>query len=171
MEANKHILKIRISDGELYELEVNEPINVNELPYILSKLNKLNKFGQEYSNNEYDFSDIPIPNILKSKKKYVLSKPRKLSEWKDTREKSISLMELAFYGTKEERNLLTKKYKTTWDNMSKSFHDFKRRYNIKPEEIGLKRFIKLGESRSKQFIETLKIPGYQYKQSWRQYHG
>jgi rubredoxin len=86
--------------------------------------------------------------------------PRKpmTTRW-DNREEVINLIKTHYFGTSEEKEIFAKSkgQDITWTHMLKCINNLKKRYNIRPEEIGLKEFPTLRNRRkAKEDIQEIK---------------
>ena len=141
-------MKITISDDEIYELKLPELVNNPEEFYqILKKLDNIakimkinlamgttfNKFKNEYQERE--------TNIGIKKKKYYFNNPNSprsnQNPYFDTKEKVLDVLQYAYHGNKDDKKRISKIMGFNWNDISKRFHNLFKRYDIKPNEIGL----------------------------------
>jgi hypothetical protein len=159
-------MKVRLSEKELYEFQIPEVIEIQDLPNILSKLNALNEFNIVKPIKPLSSTPYGIQEVHAKKGNYTGRAPKR--KWCDTREKAIAVITMSYYGTQRERDEFCKFFKEDWVNVSKSFHNLKDRYNLKPQEVGLQRFLKQSDGRDKATIEKTKLPYFRYKQDhWK----
>jgi hypothetical protein len=72
-------------------------------------------------------------------KEYTKRRPA-VVKW-DKREDAIKVMKTHYFGTKQEKeSLANQKGAPSWNYIVKSIHNLKKRYNIRPQEIGLSEF-------------------------------
>jgi len=163
----KFTLEVKLSDGELYELELPNPINLKEIPNVVAKLNKLSKLVPDETYDETDETNETNGNVIKKFKKPHYGGRGKTRLWCNTREKAIAVMCLSFHGTRKEKDTFAKNNNILWLEVVKAFHNLRIRYNIKPHEIGLKVFLKRGSNRSPSYLNSIKLPNFVYTAEWR----
>jgi len=97
-----------------------------------------------FKNREPDF----VPKRRRSKV---------ITRWKD-RDEVIRLIKLHYFGTREQKEAFArnKHESATWTHVLKCISNLRKRYNIKPEEIGLKEFPTRYEKFREEFVQEQK---------------
>jgi len=137
-------MKIKINENESYELILPTSINIKELGVVINKLQKIFKIASK--DEVFGFNEDGEINIEQTEKKHYKVRLPMNKEIFNSREKALMILQTHYYGTKEEKGEILKALdKTNWNDLSKGFHMVKKRYNIKPQEVGLTRYPALGE--------------------------
>lgn len=82
------------------------------------------------------------------------------TRWKD-RNEVLNAVKIHYFGTDEEKNQFAEMKNTTWMNVMKAINNLRRRFNVKPQEVGLEEFPnKRGKKSIKSIpnLEPFKIP-------------
>jgi Golgi nucleoside diphosphatase len=121
-------LKIKLSDKELYEIELNDVMTIQELNETLGKLNSISKI---FSKDVFSLVN-KSSNVEKViRRRYRISRER---EWCDTREKIVELLKIRYHGTAEQKDELLKKLGISWDALTKALYYLAKRNNIQKIE-------------------------------------
>jgi len=150
-------MKIKINDGEFYELNFPNEVSPVEFLEIYEKFGKIFKLIR-LSNQDNKFLDFKneINSKTKVRNKYNLNPNHQRKEYTfknpigtyrrsnhnpffETRERVLDLLQYAYHGSEEDKNRISRLMGKEWNGISKCFHNLiKIRYNdIKPDEIGL----------------------------------
>lgn len=78
-------------------------------------------------------------------------------EFANTKEKAIKIIRLHYFGTKEKKLQFAKDNDTDWNQLVKSMHNLRKRFDIQPREVGLKGFPKTRGSSATKEIEHLRL--------------
>ena len=137
-------MRIKINADEVYELEVPKEIDTLENFYaLLKKLDNVTKLikinlmtGTTYDKFKNKFQQMETnkatrkyninPNLRKNKNPFL-----------DTKEKVLDVLQYAYHGDKEDKNRISKIMGYSWTDICKRFHALLKRYEVKPNEIGL----------------------------------
>ena len=126
-------MRIKINDSEVYEFKLNEYTESNKeisADKFLELLGRFEKIVKLIKLNK----DVKLFKKTKIKRDNVEHKPR---TWADTREKALDLLQYYYHGTREDKKRIEKITGTSFYKISKATTGFVKRYNVKPEEIGL----------------------------------
>lgn len=120
-------MKIRINENETYEIQMKEEMTIQELEALLQRLNGLTKYvARDVFSEALRLSQVPLRQEMKTGKKPI------------TRERVLEFLK-AFYSkdvTREERKRLIEEN----DSLYNKIKMYRERFNITPQEIGLKEF-------------------------------
>jgi len=108
------------------------------------------KILQKYKINKHNLKlyNYSLKETKTKTKKIKRAKAR--HNWNEQgRDSVVEMIKVHYTGTKEDRDRLAKKHNDSYLNLSKSFSNLIKRFNIKPGEIGLKEFKKENEKESK----------------------
>ena len=134
-------MKIKISDDEVYEIKIPNEMEAQEFLGLLDKLSKivklitlsklgnLDKFKKTFNQRTEDTIQ---------RKKY--QKTTGLNPFYDTKEKALDLLQYSYHGTKEDRQWISRLMGMEWKDIQKRLSNIRGRYEIQPNEVGLKKF-------------------------------
>ena len=134
-------MKIKINEKESYEILIeNEELDCDEFLGLLNRLKEIEKIILKigYSNSENG----------QPQSKHVRKKRSKKASWIGDRDKVVELMKLMWFGSKEDKEKFAIIEGREWNDIIKSIHYGKDKFDIKPEEVGLVRFPVKGEGMS-----------------------
>lgn len=153
-------MKIKISNNEVYEIKLGNQLSIQEFTDMLYKLNSLVRTFSKNIINPIDMVKVVkikkgITKTGKIRKTYTyknsdakIKQTRKVSNprlWCATREQAITTLKIHYYGTQEQKERLAQSSRTSWNEIVKGFWGVRRRYNIRPQEVGLQHWIKKGK--------------------------
>jgi hypothetical protein len=146
-------MKIKISENETYEIELpnSKEININEFYEIVKKFDNIIKIIQINIQSGTNFET--FQTNFNQRRKNTIQIGRK-NNFYDTREKVLDIMQYFYCGTQEDRERISKLMGVNPAYIIKSFFNLRKRYNIKPQEVGLIQFGIKGK------ISPIKIKGY-----------
>ena len=101
----------------------------------LGLLNRLKEIEKIISRVGYSSSENNQPHS-----NYVKRRRSKKAGWIGNRDKVIELMKLMWFGSKEDKEKFAIVEGREWNDITKSIHYGKDKFNIKPQEVGLIRF-------------------------------
>ncbi len=131
-------MKIKLSKSESYIIDFPEEVEAIEFLGIISRLNELKKL-LTVSAPEIT-SDILLSN------KNHRKRGAKRAFWR-TRKDAINLLKLHYFGSKDDKEKLAKRWGMNWKDISSQMYNIRIKWNIAPEEIDLKKFPNLQETR------------------------
>lgn len=149
-------LKINLSEKETYIIEIPEKLQEDEFMILLERLNKISRFIQK------DDSRILLKNAPSKNENNTIEKKRDVSTRKKRKPSRpipqlkdrnfiLSMLKLHYFGKEEDKIKFEKDFNYSWNNLVKRFTVLKERHQIKPYEIGLKKFPTQAEGRKKIF--------------------
>ena len=154
----------RTKINEFITLEVNFPehMSMQQLReithYIDTMIKNVSKYDvfstiKKSSKKESEVTEVKV-KTKKPDKYYINGIP----EWANSREKSISLLKLHYFGTKEQKSEFLKKNKIpSCSAFGTMMHRLIARHNINPKEIDLKRFPTQQDRNNHTDINKLKL--------------
>jgi hypothetical protein len=125
-------MKIKINENEVYEIKTPEVLNPEDFLNFLNKLDriaKIIKINLITGTNYEDFKG-------KYNRKFKEKKGKIGNPYFDTKEKVLDIMQYFFFGTEEDKERICNLVGISKNELYKRFNGFKKRFNIKPEEIG-----------------------------------
>jgi len=123
-------MKINFNENESYEINISNEVNAEEFLNLLERFENLSKLIKLNNPNQ--------PKKLSNRPTtYKTRKKVNTREWCDTREKVLDLMQYNYHGSKSDRERIKKICGQPWVEVQKSFYGLKKRYDIKPNEVGL----------------------------------
>lgn len=138
-------MKIIINKDETYVIDIPSEINAAEFIklfdrfYKLTKLISFNAIIHKKSQSVMGGINSSLnPDSSLTLAPVSIKRERHKRTWCNSREKALDLMQYVRHGTKEDKERIVNITKTKWKDLSKSFKGIRDRYNIKPEEIGIK---------------------------------
>ena len=140
-------MKIQINTSESYEINFPEKITALDFTCLVERLNNISKLVNKSHIEEAAVSDSK-PKVVKIKNN------RGVYPFKENRAEAVIGLRLMYFGTREEKNTFATTLKAAWPNVANNLFLCIKKFNILPEEIGLIRFPRQGESRQ---INALKI--------------
>jgi hypothetical protein len=164
-------MKIKLNDKEYFNIELDDEIDLDELNGILFRLNNVSKIfskdvfkiskHSDNSNNNHN-TDNNLTATGRPKIKYKRKNEHNFRNPVNTKEKTIELLKLHYYGTDEEKEKFIKNinFYSDWTIFSKRFFNLRKKFNIQPSEIGLNSYPGKGHIINK---ENHMIKNYEYK--------
>lgn len=151
-------MKVKINQFETYEINYEkETLSINDFLILVERLDNIKRLLVR-QNTELINSNTNSTPIVKNPRHYKKSNTR---EWCSTRENAIYVLSV-FYSTDWElRKKICKKIGDVPGEIQKSFYGLKKRYDIHPNEVGLTRWKKKGESKT--IEEEVRIPNFKIK--------
>lgn len=132
-------MQIEINENENYKIEIPETVSKAQFNGMVDRLLKLQKFIN---------SDVFIKPMSHHKKTEITEEKNSKNESK--RAEAVKFAKI-YYSVDEKLDkvqLLKKEFPNKGlSNIYSVLHSFKTRYNIKPEEIGMKRFPPKGKNK------------------------
>lgn len=132
-------MKVRINENETYELKIpDEEVSPQQLFGILSRLQNIGKL----LNREAMFGG----NHYKTRK----SGSGRLGKviWTKDRDEAVKLLKLHYTGTRAEKEAYAKLHNIEWKVLVNRTFSFRKKWDIKPREVGIKQFMSRGQFRS-----------------------
>lgn len=138
-------MKIQINENESYEINLPDIITIKEFLYIVNKVSSIAQNNQELSSSK------------EAKRRYVKSGKYCGAKypWTQNRDKAVELVKLHYFGEKEKKEQIARSNNISWYDIVKSLHNLKKRFDIKPQEIGLREFPPRGGSRELKILGDL----------------
>lgn len=133
-------MKIQISEDEVYEIKLPEEVNsLEKFNEILNKLERIIKLLRIKDNflKENEKTIGKIETNIYPNRRYSKLNP---NPFVNTREKVLDLLQYCYYGTKEDKERIEKIMGRSYAYISKKLFTYRKKYNIEPQEIGLKSF-------------------------------
>jgi hypothetical protein len=129
-------MKIRINDEESYEIKIPNEIEARDF---LNLLNSFDNIVRLIRINNIPKELVKLPKIItETNKKGRIRGTKKHRDWADTREKVLDIMQYAYHGNKEDRKRIMRITGVNdFQVISKSFFWLVKRYQLKPEEVGM----------------------------------
>lgn len=148
-------MKIKINQFETYEINYDKEV-LSKADFIIyaDRIDNIRKLLNRTQILEEENTYKTYP---KKERKAYTRRVGLNNSWTSSREKAIYVMSVFYSGDKQLREELVKKLGRKADDIQKGFFGLKKRYNIKAEEVGLKRWLLKHESRK---LEDVKIPGF-----------
>jgi hypothetical protein len=134
-------MKISINESESYEFKMPEgDVSIQQLSGIVSRLQSVLKM----------VSKNPMIEGIREKRKYNVSGTRIKQIWTKDRDEAVKLLKLHYTGTKEEKLAYAKLHNVEWKLLVNRTFRFRKKWDIKPKELGIKQFMPRGQFRSGQ---------------------
>jgi hypothetical protein len=112
------------------------------------------KILQKYKINKHNLK-LYNYSLKETETKTKIKRAKARHNWNEQgRDNVIEMIKIHYTGTKEDRDRLAKKHNDSYLNLSKSFSGLIKRFNIKPGEIGLKKFKKEFKNENKEEIKN-----------------
>jgi predicted RNA-binding Zn-ribbon protein involved in translation (DUF1610 family) len=102
----------------------------------------LSRSGQQRfmcSNCNISFTNKGEEDLTKEGKPRQRKRRRPAVSW-DSRSEALKAIRIHYFGTKEDKDLFARQKGVPWEQIMKSTHNLRARYNIRPTEVGLKEF-------------------------------
>jgi hypothetical protein len=146
-------MKIKINSDETYEIKLpNETeISIQEASMFASRLLKIVKaIGK----------DEIMEGIIETKQKrsYNLIGNNNSKIWTKDRNETIKLLKLHYHASLDEKRAYAREYNIDWATLSNKFSALKKKWNIQPQEVGLKNWYKRGEYQPLRMEKTQNYP-------------
>ena len=132
-------MKIQINDNESYIINLNDEVTLDELKSLVEKIELLSKPLSLLSKLTLITPKNEKVTVKEKAVKEKAKQRRKGMKW-NGRDDVIKALKLHYEGTKEEKFQFAESKKTSWDNIIKAIHGLRRKHDIKPKELGLKKF-------------------------------
>lgn len=134
-------MKIKINEYAEYNIKIKDSLDQQEFFQFLDTLNQIAKmikkdFLVDSDNDMIQEEKKETPKVIKVKN----NNNSKLKVLWDSKEKAIKLIKLHYWGTKEKREKAIEGFDITWTGMAQRIWNIRKKYNIQPKEVGLKRF-------------------------------
>jgi hypothetical protein len=135
-------MKIRINEYESYEVKLpeNTEFSIQQLSVLVDRLNKVLKiFGR----------DEIMKNIgtLIEKRKYTKTKIEgrtysraNMRPFTKNRGTALQIIHTHYWGSDEQKEAIAKQMDMSWYSITKALSGFRKKWNVKPEEVELKEF-------------------------------
>lgn len=130
-------MKIHLSPNEVYEIKIPNEINAENFLELFNRFNSIIRLIK--INDSQVVNQKPNVEQITIYPKRISKKTNK-RDWCNTREKSLDLLQYAYHGTVEDKNRICKIVGMEWFEIGKYFFALKKRFNIKPQEVGLFKF-------------------------------
>jgi hypothetical protein len=131
-------LQIRINEYETYL--INSP-NENELSIQEATIfvDRLHKIIKAIGKDEI------MEGIAKPREKRHYKVGSGKAIWSKDRNEAIKLLKLHYTASLDEKRAYAKEHNAEWDNLCARLWSLRKKWNIKPQEVGIKEFYKRGE--------------------------
>jgi hypothetical protein len=139
-------MKIRITENEFYEINLPEEIGGVEFNELVNRLVQIQKMVARDPLSNLNFTGIVYSLIIKQRKKYTMTKKRKLTRPTSKSKKDAIIFLLTHYHGKMEDKLKWleengyEPTKERWVQYTKAVHHIIKQWEIRPEEVGMKEF-------------------------------
>jgi hypothetical protein len=166
-------MKIKFNDFESMQVRIKEDYEFIEFEALTQRFVQIVKIGKKdfVIEQNIELNKDEIKEEVKTKRKYVKSgqftsnrNPRgKPNAWFNNKAMMIKCLKIHYFGTKEHKQEFLREIGSnkTWSELSKSFSYSKKKLNILPKELGLKRFPttleNLSKDERKKLLMELKI--------------
>ena len=123
-------MKIKINEQESYEIKLDEEYDLQEFIKVLERIVKIT---QTITNEKIEKVEINETD------KTIIRRKKSILKWKE-RDEVIEALKIHYTGTKEEKLRFAEikgKGEVNWNTICKSFSALRKRWNVKPSEIGL----------------------------------
>ena len=138
-------MRIKINEEEVYEIKLKEEY---DLPEFIKVLERIVKITQTITNEKTEKVE-----TNETENKIKTHRGKSILKWK-YRDEVVEALTIHYTGTKEEKLRFAEKKgegKVNWNTICKSFSALRKRWNVKPSEIGL------AETEPSENIETSEI--------------
>ena len=139
-------MKIKINQSETYDIEIPEEVTMEQFMGLQQRFNHISKvlckdtFGV--------LSTGKIPEVRGTRGPYkVRNAMHPLSErpWCESRDELIKVLKILYHSNKQAKYEYAESINRPWNDISKALPNYRKKWNIKPEEVGLIRFPYKGE--------------------------
>lgn len=164
-------MRIKLNDFEEHTIKTKEVLEPTEFIEFVERMNQLVRmikrdFVLDNTLNTELSAIEPTQVYAKPKRKYTKNgetiRKTNTRDWCDTKEKVINILKI-FYFTENKTDRIKQIEQLTNDKfviVTKSFHGIKERYNIKPQDVGLKYYPKISaltDDKRKIIINSAKL--------------
>jgi hypothetical protein len=139
-------MKVKINDEETYEINLKDEYSREEFASLLEKLDKISNLIQTpafLTNKKKKAGRPKLEKPTQSLPASIPKKSRKKSKvrvrW-DNRDEVLKALNIHYNGTKEDKQAYAREKGIDWDKLIKGFSGLRKRYNVKPKELGISKF-------------------------------
>lgn len=153
-------MKIKINEFETYEINYSknkEEMSVKDFLIFVERLENIKRIVAR--NQVFEEQERIIPSL--KKKRYKVEGRKRV--WCNTREKTVYVLSIFYQKSIEEKQSLADKIGFPKKEINKAFFGLKKRFNIKPFEVGLTRWPVKGDH-SIDSLRKLRIPNFEIKE-------
>lgn len=149
-------MKIKVNENETYEINFPEDVDTQQFFELFSRLSHISKMISKDPIVQSSFRSPINSNGTRHYRNTGIHKA-----FNKDREEAIRFGRLHYHGTKEEKQKVAAECKLGWDDLIKGFSYAKKKWKIKPHELGLRNFPGQGGN----VIKEYKDPNFVYKPS------
>lgn len=158
-------MKVKLNEYEAWEINLKQVYEPQEFLQVVERFNDTAKIirkgfmgGDSMPSNDIESNISPYKNTdnisTDVKRKYTKSTG---TFWGSDRNVVIKAIKLHYFGTQEEKNLFANNHNTQWVKIPSNLYRLKTKFNIRPQEVGLKRYHTNQGHLSKEELERIKL--------------
>jgi hypothetical protein len=136
-------MKIILNEYESYEIKLpdNKEFSIQELSVLVDRLNRVLKiFGRDEIMKNIKEGSIEKRKYIKTKVGNRTYSRANMRPFTKNREIALQLIHTHYWGSDEQKEALAKQLNISWYNIMKAMSGFRKKWNVKPEEVELKAF-------------------------------
>jgi len=146
-------MKIKINKNEFYTIDFEEEVTTQQFIELIDRLNTIRRL----------LIKDPFIGVLSQqsngKRTYIRTVKRGIKrKFICDRNEAVRVLRIHYHGSYKDKKAISKEYQQDWTNIAKSLPNVRKKWNIKPDEVGLIAFPRYGQGRYS--LNNLRIPNF-----------
>jgi hypothetical protein len=152
---DRKMVKIKINEKENYNIEIPDEISSQEFLGLMSRLDIISKMILKGSPLEIEPVQIGNKNKTIAIQSHKKGRGHRVS-WGNDRDKVIRYLKAQYHGSKQDKEKISEIEGQEWEDIMRSLWYYRNKFEIKPQEVGMKRFLKQSEGGMRKLKEKLR---------------